>query len=62
MSVALSEVCVKVKEKYLKTKHRHAGILLNVNAMIYFKFELQLKFRNKENCSSITANFRTGLC
>jgi len=62
MSVALSEVCVNVKEKYFKTKHRHAGILLNGNAMIYFKFEFQLKFRNKENCSSITANFHTGLC
>jgi len=62
MSVALREVFVKVKEKYFKTKHRHAGTLLNVNAMIYFKFELQLKFRNKENCSSKTANFHTGLC
>jgi len=62
MSVALREVCVKVKEKYFKTKHRHADILLNVNAMISFKFELQLKFSNKENCSAITVNFHTGLC
>jgi len=56
MSVALSEVCVKVKEKYFKTKQT-CSTLLNVNAMIYFKYELQLKFRNKE-----TANFHTGLC
>jgi len=36
---------VKVKEEYFKTKCRHTGILLNVNAMIYFKIKLQLKFR-----------------
>jgi len=34
-----------------------AGILLNVIAMTYSKFELQLKFRN----SSIIVNFYTGL-
>jgi hypothetical protein len=45
---------VKVKEKYLKTKYMAAGILLSVNAMIYFKFKLQLKFRNNKNYSSIT--------
>jgi Na+-transporting NADH:ubiquinone oxidoreductase subunit NqrF len=62
MSVTGREMCVKVKERYFKTKHRHAGILLNVNAIIYFIFELQLKFRDKDNCSSITANFHTALC
>jgi hypothetical protein len=34
-----------VKEKYFKTKHRPAGILVNVNAMIYFKLKLQLKLK-----------------
>jgi hypothetical protein len=27
----------KVKAKYFKTKYRSAGILLNVNTMIYLK-------------------------
>jgi len=31
---------VKVKDKYFKEKYRPAGILFNVNAMIYFKFKL----------------------
>jgi len=38
---------LEAKEKYFKTKYRPTGILRNVNAMIYFKFKLQLKFRNK---------------
>jgi hypothetical protein len=38
-----------------------AGILLNVNAMIYFKFELQLKFRNNKNYYFIIVNFPTDL-
>jgi len=37
---------LKVKEKYFKTKYRPAGVLLNVNTVIYFK-KLQLNFRNK---------------
>jgi len=37
---------LKVKENYFKAKYRPAEILLNFNAMIYFKFKLQLKFRN----------------
>ena len=28
--IALSEVCVKVKEKYFKTKYRPASMLLNL--------------------------------
>jgi hypothetical protein len=51
---------VKVKEKYFKTKYRPAGILFNFKAMIYFKFILQLKFRNKK-CPSVTVNFHTAL-
>ena len=40
----------KVKEKYFMTKYRPAGILLNINAMIYFKFKLQLiEFRYNKN-------------
>jgi len=52
----------KVKEKYYKTKYTPAGIFPSVNAMIYFKFKLQLKFRNNKNYSSIGINFHTGLC
>jgi hypothetical protein len=48
---------VKGKEKYFKKKCRSAGILLNVNAVIYLKFKLQLKFRNDKNCSPIIVNF-----
>jgi len=47
-----------VKEKYFKTKYRPASILLNVNIMIYLKFKLQLKYRNK-TYSSIIVNFHT---
>jgi hypothetical protein len=50
-----------VKEKYFKTKYRPAGILLNVNVMIYFKFKLQLKCRNNKNDFSIIVKFHTGL-
>jgi len=39
-----------------------AGILLNVNAMTYLKFELQLKFGNNNNYSSIIVNFPIDLC
>jgi hypothetical protein len=39
---------VKVKEKCFKTNNKPARRLLNVNAMIYLKFKLQLKFRNNE--------------
>jgi len=53
---------VKVKEKYYKTKYTPAGIFPSVNAMIYFKFKLQLKFRNNTNYYSIGTNFHTGLC
>jgi len=42
---------VKVKEKYFKAKFRHAGIVLNVNVIICFKFKLQLTFRNNKNYS-----------
>jgi hypothetical protein len=28
---------LKVKEKYFKTKYRPAGILLNINTVIYLK-------------------------
>jgi hypothetical protein len=47
---------VKVKEKYFRTKYRPEGILFNFKAMIYFKFKLQLKFRNKK-CPSIIVNY-----
>jgi hypothetical protein len=38
-----------VKAKYFKPKHRPAGILLNVKALMYFKFKLNLKFKNNKN-------------
>ena len=59
--VVISEVCGKVKKKYLKVKYRPAAILLNVNAMICFKFKLHLKSKNNKIYSSIIVNFHTGL-
>jgi hypothetical protein len=50
---------VKVKEEYFKTKYGPAGILLNVNAMICFKFKFQLEVRNNKNYSCIILNLHT---
>jgi hypothetical protein len=61
MSVAVSEVYVKMKEKYCKPKYRHAGIVFSVNFMICFKFKLELNFRNSKNYPSVVVNFLTGL-
>jgi len=61
MSVTISEMYAIVKEKYLKTEYRPAGILLNVDVMIYLKFKLQLKCGNNKNYFSIIVNFHTGL-
>jgi hypothetical protein len=61
MNVAVSEVYADVKEKYCKTKCRHAGILFGVNFMICFKFKLELKFRINKNYFSVIVKFRTGL-
>jgi hypothetical protein len=48
--VSLQARCMtKVKEKYFKTKYRPEDILLNVNAMIYINFKLQLTFINDKN-------------
>ena len=44
---------VQVNKKYFKTKHRPVSILLNVSAMICFKFKL----RSNKNNSSIIVNF-----
>ena len=33
---------MKVKKNYFKSKYRPAGMLINVNAMIYLKFKSQL--------------------
>jgi hypothetical protein len=52
---------VEVKEKYFKTKMR-ADISGNVNAMIYFKFKLLLKFRNNANYCPVILNFHTVFC
>jgi hypothetical protein len=57
-------IMVPVKEKYLKTKYRPVGILLNIlrgYLFIYFRFKLQLKFRKNKNHSTIIVNLRTGL-
>jgi len=51
-----------VKEKYFKTKYGAAGILLNVNGTIYFKFKLQLQLQDNKNYSSTIVKFHTGLC
>jgi hypothetical protein len=53
---------LKVQEKYFKGKYRPAGILLNVHAIMYVKFKLQLKFRDNKNYSSTIVNFHMGLC
>jgi hypothetical protein len=34
---------VKVKEKYFKKNYKPAGMLPDVNAVLYFKFKLELK-------------------
>jgi hypothetical protein len=52
---------VKVKEKYFKIFCRPAGILLNVNSVIYFKFELKLKIEINEKLLSIIVNHFTGI-
>jgi len=39
MSVTLGEVYGKNKEKYFKTNYKPAGMLLNVNAVLYLKFK-----------------------
>jgi hypothetical protein len=49
MSVAEEWFMVKVEEKYFRTKYKPAGMLLNVEAMVCFRFKLQLKFRNNKN-------------
>jgi len=54
-------VNVKVKEECYKTKLRLLGVLLNVYAMIYFTFKLQLKFRNNKSFSPIIVYLHTGL-
>lgn len=36
---------MKVKKNYFKSKYRSAGMLIDINAVIYFKFKLQLKYR-----------------
>jgi len=51
---------LKVKVKYVKTKYRPAGILLNVNTMIYFRLKLKLRFRSNKNYSSVAVNSRAG--
>jgi hypothetical protein len=50
---------LKVKEKYFKIKYRPASILHIFSVMIYFKFKLHLKFRNKKDYSSVIVNFHT---
>jgi len=59
-SVALGEVYDKSEGKIFQGKIQPAGILLNGNAIIYFKFKLQLKLRNRDN-TPIIVNFHTYL-
>ena len=51
---------VKVKVKYIKTKYRPAGMLLNVNAVLYLRFKLKLQFRNSKNYTCVAVNSSTG--
>ena len=46
----------EVREKYFKTKYRPADILLNVKAMIYINFKLQLTFINDNNLKLFRRN------
>jgi hypothetical protein len=48
-----------VKEKSVMGKHRPAGLLLDVVAMIYFKFKIQLKFTNNTKLFFCILNFHT---
>jgi hypothetical protein len=59
-SVAVSAVCGNGQGKLFQDKKNTPGILVKVNPMIYFKFKLQLKFRNNTNYCSIILNFHTG--
>jgi len=47
---------VKVQEISFKTQYRLAGVLVNVNAVICFRFKLRLKLRKNEH-SSTFVNF-----
>jgi len=58
-SVALSDLYAESERKVFQDiKYRLASILHNVNTMVYFKFQLQLKFRHKNYCS-VTVNCHT---
>lgn len=46
---------------YFRTKYRPADILLNVSAVIGFKFKVLWKFINNRNYSSVIVNFCRGL-
>jgi hypothetical protein len=41
----LIEVCGKSEGKIFKKKYRPAGILLDVNAMMYFRFNCNYKLK-----------------
>jgi hypothetical protein len=46
--------------RIFKNKYKPAGIVMNVKAVIYFRFNLRLKFEII-NISSIKVNLHTGL-
>jgi len=52
---------LNVKEKYFKIEYSPEDILFNVNATVYFKFKLQLKFGSNKHYRSTIQNFHTGL-
>jgi hypothetical protein len=55
-SVAASDLYAESEGKIFQDiKYRLTSIVHNVNAMVYFKFKLQLKFRHKNYCS-VTVN------
>ena len=53
MRAALSVVFRESEGKIFQDKMQTVCKLLNVNAILYFKFKLQLKCRNNKNYSSI---------
>jgi hypothetical protein len=53
MPLALCDACGKREGKVFQDIVEACGHITNVNAMIYFKFKLELKFRNKNYSSLI---------
>jgi len=49
------------KGRYCERKYKSAGILIDGNFVVYFRFKLLLEFRNNKNYSSKIVNIHTGV-